>query len=66
MECFKCGLRGYTSRNIEDSGAKNDLNCEYLAEEDSEKNIHMWPRNNYCHIFDKECDYFMSLYEKYA
>ena len=36
VECFKCCLMGHPSRNMEDSGAEGDLNCEGLAQEVSE------------------------------
>ena len=36
----------YPSRNMEDGGAENDLNCAGLAQEVSEeKNVNMWPRD---------------------
>ena len=40
MECFKWGLLGYLSRNIEDSVTESDLKCAVLAQEISvEKNF---------------------------
>jgi hypothetical protein len=34
MECFKWGLMGHPSRNMEDGGFENDLNCvDLLAQE---------------------------------
>ena len=32
MECFKWGLLGYLSRNIEDSVTESDLKCAVLAQ----------------------------------
>ena len=46
MECFKWGLLGYLSRNIEDSVTESDLKCAVLAQEISvEKNFSMWLRD---------------------
>ena len=46
MECFKWGLLGYLSRNIEDSVTENDLICAVLAQEISvEKNFSMCLRD---------------------
>lgn len=41
MDCFKQAVKGYTSRNMEDSGAEVGLNTEGLAQEVSEKNVSM-------------------------
>ena len=42
VECFKWGLMGYPSRNMEDFVAESDLNCADLAQEVSvEKNFSM-------------------------
>ena len=49
MECFKWGLVGHPSRNMEDFVAKDDLNCGSLALEVSE-NFNMWPRDCFCDI----------------
>ena len=46
MECFKWGLLGSLSRNIEDSVTESDLKCAVLAQEISvEKNFSMWLRD---------------------
>ena len=46
MECFKWGLLGYLSRNIEDSVTESDLKCAVLAQEISvEKNFSMCLRD---------------------
>jgi hypothetical protein len=51
VECFKRGLKGYPSRNMEDFVAEYDLNCVDLAQEVSvEKNFSMWPRDCLCGI----------------
>ena len=43
MECFKWGLMGHPSRNMEDFVAGYNLNCVDLAQEISkEKNFSMW------------------------
>ena len=52
MECFKWGLIGHPSRNMEDSSSAGELNCEVLAQAVSEeKNFNMLPRDNSCDIF---------------
>ena len=52
-ECFKHCLMGHPSRNMEDSGAENDLNCGGMAQEASEeKNFSMLPRD----LFVKFCE----------
>ena len=54
VECFKRGLMGYPSRNMEDFVAEYDLNCVDLAQEVSvEKNFSMWPRDCSCDILVK-------------
>jgi hypothetical protein len=46
VECFKFGLMGYPSRNIQDFVAECDLNYADLTQEVSvEKNFSMWPRD---------------------
>lgn len=45
VKCFKWGLVGHTSRSMEDSGVEGDWNCGRLAEEISEENFSMWPRD---------------------
>ena len=39
MECFKWGLMGHPSRNMEDFVTESDLNCEDLARELLVKNF---------------------------
>ena len=40
---------------MEDSGAEGDLNCGGPGQQVSEeKNITMWPRNQFCHILVKK------------
>ena len=52
MECFKWGLLGYLSRNIEDSVTESDLKCAVLAQEISvEKNFSMWLRDWFFCLF---------------
>ena len=54
MECFKWGLMGYSSRNMEDFVAESDLNCADLAQEVSvEKNFILWPRDSLCGVLVK-------------
>ena len=63
MECFKWGLMGHPSRNMEDFVAGNNLNCVDLAQEISkEKNFSMWHKD----CFGGECGYFLPLSEKSA
>jgi hypothetical protein len=50
VECFKWALTGQSSRSMEDSGAESDLNCGDLAQEVSEKNFRMLPRDCSCDI----------------
>ena len=39
MECFKWGLMGHPSRNIEDNDTEHDFNCGSRAQEVSEEKI---------------------------
>ena len=51
MECFKWGLMGHPSRNMEDFVTESDLNCVDLAQEVSEeKNFSVWLRDCFCRI----------------
>ena len=51
MECFKWGLMGHPSRNIEDLAAGSNLTCVDLAQEISkEKNFRMWHIVCFCGI----------------
>jgi hypothetical protein len=43
VECFKCSLKGYSRKNMEDFVIKSDLNCADLAQ--VEQNFSMWPRD---------------------
>jgi hypothetical protein len=46
MKCFKWGLMGYPSRNMEEFVAESNLKCADLAQAVSvEKNFSMWPRD---------------------
>jgi hypothetical protein len=50
VECFKWGLLGYLSRNIEDSVTESDLKCAIQVQEILvEKNFSMWLRD--CFFF---------------
>jgi hypothetical protein len=52
VECFKCGLMGHPSRNMEDFVARN--NCVDLAQEISkEKNFIMWHKDYFYGILVK-------------
>ena len=54
MECFKWGLMGHPSRNMEDFVAGSNLNCVDLAQEISkEKNFRMWHKDCFCGILVK-------------
>jgi hypothetical protein len=54
MKCFKWGLMGYPSRNMEDFVAVSDFSCADLAQEGSvEKDVSMWPRDCFCSILVK-------------
>ena len=41
IECFKYFLMGHTSRNMEDNGVENNLNCWGLAQKYSKENFSM-------------------------
>ena len=50
-ECFKWGLMGHPSRNMEDFVAGSNLNCVDLAQEISkEKIFSMWHKDCFCGI----------------
>ena len=54
VECFKWGLMGHPSRNMEDFVAGSNLNCVDLAQEVSkEKNFRMWHKDCFCGILVK-------------
>ena len=54
VECFKWGLMGHPSRNMEDFVAGSNLNCVDLAQEISkEKNFRMWHKDCFCGILVK-------------
>ena len=53
MECFKWGLMGHPSRNMEDFVAGSNLNCVDLAQEISKENFRMWQRDWFCGILVK-------------
>ena len=49
MECFKWGLMGHPSRNMEDFVAGSNLNCVDLAQEISkEKNFRVKHKDWFC------------------
>ena len=50
---FRQTSAGHTSRSMEDSGAEGDLNCGGLAQEVSEENFNMLPRDHSCEILVK-------------
>jgi hypothetical protein len=59
MECFKLGLVGHLSRNMEDIRANGDLKCGGLALEASdEKNPSIQPRDCSHAILEKNMDFF--------
>ena len=45
MECGKHCLMGHSRRSMEENSVDNDLKCWELAQEVSEKNFSMLPRN---------------------
>ena len=54
VECFKWGLMGHPSRNMEDFVAGSGLNCVDLAQKISkEKNFRMWHKDCFCGIVVK-------------
>jgi hypothetical protein len=55
MECFKWGLTGHPSRNMEEFIAESDLICADLAQEVSvENNFSMWPTDCFYGILVKD------------
>jgi hypothetical protein len=51
VECFKWGLIGHPSRNMEDFVAGSNFNCVDMAQEISkEKNFSMWHKDCFCGI----------------
>ena len=64
VECFKWGLMGHPSRNMEDFVAGSDLNCVDLAQEISkEKNFRMCHKDCFCGILATFCSCLKSLPE---
>ena len=58
---------GHASRNIENSGSEEDLNCGGLAQEVSvEQNVSVWPRDCSCDILAKNVATFLPLSKKFA
>jgi hypothetical protein len=54
VECFKWGLMGHHSRNMEDFVAGSDLNCVDMVQEISkENNFRMWHKDCFCGILVK-------------
>jgi hypothetical protein len=54
VECFKWGLMGYPSKNMEDFVTESDLKCADMSQEVSVgKNFSMWPRDYFCGILVK-------------
>ena len=67
MECFKQGLMGLPSRNMDDIGADGDLNPGGLDEEVSEeKNFSMLPSDHFCDILVKNVAAFLPISEESA
>ena len=59
MECFKWGLMGHPSRDINDFVSESYLNCSDLAQESSvEKNFIMWPTDCFSGILMKNVAIF--------
>jgi hypothetical protein len=52
---------GHTSRNMEKSVVEGDFNCGGLAQEVSEENFNMLPRNHSCNILVKNVTVFLTL-----
>jgi hypothetical protein len=54
VECFKLGLMGHPSRNMEDLVAGSNLNCVDLAQEISQANdFSMWHKDWFCGLLVK-------------
>jgi hypothetical protein len=66
VECFKWGLMGQSSRNMEDFVAGSNLNCVDLAQEISKENFRIWHKDCFCDILVKNVATFCPLTEKSA
>jgi hypothetical protein len=53
---------GHSSRNMEDFVAESNLNCTDLAQEVSEENFSMWPRDCF---YGEEYGCFLPCSEEY-
>jgi hypothetical protein len=54
VECFKWGLMGHPSMNVEDFVAGSNLNCVDLVQEISkEKTFSMWHKDCFCGILEE-------------
>ena len=55
LECFKWGLMGQSSRNMEDGDTEGHMNCLcLLAQKVSvEKNFSMWPKDYLSELLEK-------------
>jgi hypothetical protein len=60
VECFKWGLMGHPSRNMEDFVSGSNLNCVDLAQEISKKSFSMWHKDCFCGILVKNVATFYS------
>ena len=63
VECFKRGLMGHPSRNMEDFVAGSNLNCVDLAQEISKENFRMWHKDCFCGILVKNVATFCPCLE---
>jgi hypothetical protein len=64
MECFKWGLMGHPTRNMEDFVAGSNLNCVDLAQKISkEKNFRIWHKDCFHSILVKNVATFCPCLE---
>jgi hypothetical protein len=61
VECFKWGLMGYPSGNMEDFVIESNFECAHLAQEVTVENFSMNPRDCFYSILVKNMDGFFAL-----
>ena len=64
VECFKWGLIGHPSRDMEDIASEGDLNCANVTQEFSVENFSIWSKDCFLWYLDEECNCFLPLSEE--
>lgn len=59
-------FNGPASRRINNSGAEGDLNCGILAQEVSQNNFSMWPRDHSWDVLSKNVNAFCPCPKTFA